>query len=210
MALTPSESRQNTTFPSSSGTAHGYLALPPSGRGPGVIVIREWWGLDHIAGVCDRLAGEGFVALAPDLDGGTTSTTPRRPGGLMMELPVEQAAADLGPSRRLLLGHEAVTSTTVGAVGFCMGGGFVLLLAAQQAAAVPSYGVGPAVPDTFKGLTAAVLGHYGERDDFYPADQAARRSSRSARSRGAEVTHYYDAGHAFTTPGTPSTTTRTR
>ena len=53
------------------GTAHGYLATPPGGSGPGVIVIQEWWGLtEHIADVADRLAAEGFVALAPDLFGG--------------------------------------------------------------------------------------------------------------------------------------------
>ncbi len=57
--------------------------------------------------------------------------------------------------------------------------------------------MGPAVPDTFKGLTAAVLGHYGERDDFYPADQARAQEQQIREESGAEVTHYYDAGHAF-------------
>ena len=66
---------QNVTFdlPTKDGdrTGHGYLALPASGKGPGVIVIQEWWGLvDHIKDVCDRLADLGFVALAPDLYGG--------------------------------------------------------------------------------------------------------------------------------------------
>ena len=65
-----------------------------------------------------------------------------------------------------------------------MGGGFVLLLAAQEgdrvSAAVPFYGVGPAVPDTYRGLTAAVQGHYGEKDEFYPVDP--RRRSRRSRS----------------------------
>ena len=61
-------------FPSNGDTASGYLAVPASGQGPGVIVIQEWWGLvPHIRDVCDRFAAEGFVALAPD------STTARRP-----------------------------------------------------------------------------------------------------------------------------------
>ena len=48
--------------------SQGYLAEPSSGGGPGVIVIQEWWGLvDHIKDVSDRLASEGFVALAPDM-----------------------------------------------------------------------------------------------------------------------------------------------
>jgi carboxymethylenebutenolidase len=201
--MTEHESRQNTSFPSEGGQAHGYLALPPSGSGPGVVVIQEWWGLtDHIADVTDRLAAEGFVALAPDLFGGRTTHDADEAGQLMSELPVEQAARDLGGAVDFLLGHEAVTSSTVGAVGFCMGGGFVLLLAVQQdgrvSAAVPYYGVGPAVPSTFEGLTAAVQGHYGERDDFYPADDARAQAEQIRRESGAEVEfHFYDAGHAF-------------
>ncbi len=198
-----SPSRQNTTFPSGTGTAHGYLALPESGSGPGVIVIQEWWGLtDHIADVCDRLAGEGFVALAPDLYGGRTTHDADEAGSIMMSLPVEESARDLGGAVDFLLASEAVTSSKVGAVGFCMGGGFVLLLAAQQGdkvgAAVPFYGVGPGVPEQFSGLTASVLGHYGERDDFYPADAARAQEQQIRTESGADVTfHFYDAAHAF-------------
>jgi carboxymethylenebutenolidase len=201
--MADSGSRQNTTFPSGGGTAHGYLALPAAGSGPGVVVIQEWWGLtDHIADVCDRLAGEGFVALAADLYGGRTTHDADEAGELMMSLPVDQAARDLGGAVDFLLGHEAVTSSSVGAVGFCMGGGFVLLLAAQQGqkvgAAVPYYGVGPAVPQTYTGLTAAVQGHYGERDDFYPADDARRQAEQIRAESGADVEfHLYPAGHAF-------------
>jgi len=201
--MTENASRQNTSFPSGGGQAHGYLAVPPSGSGPGVVVIQEWWGLtDHIADVTDRLAAEGFVALAPDLFGGRTTHDADEAGQLMTELPVEQAARDLGGAVDFLLGHDAVTSSTVGAVGFCMGGGFVLLLATQQdgrvSAAVPYYGVGPAVPKTYEGLTAAVQGHYGERDDFYPADDARAQAEQIRRESGAEVEfHFYDAAHAF-------------
>ena len=195
--------RQNTTFASNGGEAHGYLALPPSGSGPGVIVIQEWWGLtDHIADVTDRLAAEGFVALAPDLFGGKVAHDADEAGRLMSELPVDRAARDLAGAVDYLLGHDAVTSSKVGAIGFCMGGGFVLMLAAQQGdkigAAVPFYGVGPGVPDTFTGLTAAVQGHYGERDDFYPVDQARQQEEQIRRESGAEVEFfYYPAGHAF-------------
>jgi carboxymethylenebutenolidase len=201
--MADNESRQNTTFPSGGGTAHGYLAVPQQGSGPGVVVIQEWWGLtDHIADVCDRLAGEGFVALAPDLFGGKVAHDADEAGRLMGELPVDQAARDLGGAVDFLLQHEAVTSSQVGAVGFCMGGGFVLLLAAQQGekvgAAVPFYGVGPAVPQTYTGVRAAVQGHYGEKDDFYPVD-AARAQERQIRAEsGASVEFfYYPAGHAF-------------
>jgi carboxymethylenebutenolidase len=195
--------RQNVTFPSNGNQAHGYLATPASGSGPGVIVIQEWWGLtDYIAGVADRLAAQGFVALAPDLYGGKTTHDSDEAGSLMMSLPVEQAALDLAGAVDFLVGHEAVTSTNVGAIGFCMGGGFVLMLAAQQgervAAAVPFYGVGPAVPATYAGVTAAIQGHYAENDDFSPADAAREQADQIRTESGAEVEYFfYPAGHAF-------------
>lgn len=195
--------RQNTTFASGGGTAHGYLALPESGSGPGVIVIQEWWGLtDHIASVCDRLAAEGFVALAPDLFGGRTTHDADEAMSLLVSLPVDEAARDLGGAVDFLLAHEGVTSDRLGAVGFCMGGGFVLLLAAQQGdkigAAVPFYGVGPGVPSSFAGLTAAVQGHYALRDEMYPVDAARAQEQQIRDESGAEVEFfYYDAGHAF-------------
>lgn len=195
--------RQNVSFASGGGQAHGYLAVPASGSGPGVVVVQEWWGLDdHVAHVVDRLADEGFVALAPDLFGGRVAHDADQAGKLMSELPVDESARALGGAVDFLLGHEAVTSAAVGTVGFCMGGGFVLLLAAQQgdrvAAAVPFYGVGPAVPDAYQGLTAAVLGHYGEQDDFYPVADARRQEQQIRDETGAEVEFcYYPAGHAF-------------
>ncbi len=67
-------------FPSNGSEGQGYLAVPPSGTGPGVIVIQEWWGLvPHIEDVCDRLAAAGFVALAPDLYRGKRRPSPTRP-----------------------------------------------------------------------------------------------------------------------------------
>ncbi len=178
--------RQNVTFTSNGGQAHGYLATPAGGTGPGVIVIQEWWGLtDHIADVADRLAAEGFVALAPDLFGGSVAHDADEAGRLMTELPVDRAAQDLAGAVDYLLAHDGVTGEKVGAVGFCMGGGFVLMLAAQQGdkirAAVPFYGVGPAVPSTYTGLTAAVQGHYGEKDDFYPVEQAKAQEQQIAQ-----------------------------
>jgi carboxymethylenebutenolidase len=195
--------RQNVTFPSNGNEAHGYLALPATGSGPGVIVIQEWWGLtDYIARVADALAAEGFVALAPDLYGGKTTHDADEAGSLMMGLPVEQAALDLAGAVDFLLGHEAVTSRQLGAIGFCMGGGFVLMLAAQQgqriAAAVPFYGVGTAVPEAYAGLTASVQGHYAENDDFFPADKAREQAEQIRTESGADVEYFfYPAGHAF-------------
>lgn len=195
--------RQNVTFPSNGNEAHGYLAVPASGTGPGVVLIQEWWGLDdHMAEVADRLAGEGFVVLAPDLYGGRVTHDADEAGAMLGSLPVEDAVRDLSGAVDFLLTHDAVTSQSVGAVGFCMGGGFVLRLAAQEgdriAAAVSFYGVGPAVPQTYAGLTAAVQGHYGEQDEMYPVAQAYQQEEQIRYESGAEVTFfYYPAGHAF-------------
>ncbi|ANY08622.1 dienelactone hydrolase family protein [Pseudonocardia sp. HH130630-07] len=194
---------QNVTFPSGGSIAHGYLALPDSGSGPGVVVVQEWWGLtDHIVDVTDRLAAEGFVALAPDLYGGRTTHDSDEAGRLMSELPVQQAATDLGGAVQYLLDHDAVTSATVGAVGFCMGGGFVLVLAAQQphkvGAAVPFYGVLGEDYPSFGQLTAAVQGHFGRDDEMADPESVRGLAERIERESGrAPEFHEYPAGHAF-------------
>ena len=194
---------QNVTFRSNGGTAHGYLAVPDGGRGPGVVVIQEWWGLtSHIADVANRLAAEGFVALAPDLYGGTTTHDADEAGKLMQQLPVDQAARDLGGAVGYLLDHDAVTSSKVGVVGFCMGGGFVLVLAAQQGdrvgAAVPFYAVlGEPYPD-FDNLSAPVLGHFGEQDDFHSPEQVRELAATIEQQSGQQPDfRFYPAGHAF-------------
>ncbi len=194
---------QNVTFPANGSTAHGYLALPPSGSGPGVVVIQEWWGLtSHVADVADRLATEGFVALAPDLFGGSTTHDATEAGQLMQDLPVQRAARDLGGAVDYLLAHDAVIGPKVGAVGFCMGGGFVLVLAAQQGdkigAAVPFYGVlGEEYPG-FENLTAPVLGHFGEQDGMATPDVVRELAATiEAQSGRRPDFRLYPAGHAF-------------
>lgn len=196
-------SLQNVTFSSNGNTAHGFLALPDSGRGPGVVVIQEWWGLtSHIADVTNRLAAQGFVALAPDLYGGTTTHDADEAGRLMQELPVQGAARDLGGAVDYLLGHEAVTSSKVGAVGFCMGGGFVLVLAAQQGdkigAAVPFYGVLGEDYPSFANLSAPLLGHFGQQDEMAPPEAVQQLADRIEQESGARPDfRIYPAGHAF-------------
>ncbi|MCM3688670.1 dienelactone hydrolase family protein [Kocuria rosea] len=199
---------QNVTFPSAEGRAHGYLAVPDSGRGPGVVVVQEWWGLtDHIRDVADRLAAEGFVALAPDLYGGSITHDGAEAAEMMARLPEEEGARLLSGAVDFLLAHEAVTSSTVGAVGFCMGGGFVLALAAEQGgrvgAAVPFYGVGQGLPDAYHGVSACVQGHYGREDAAYPVEKAQALEEQIRHESSAPVVefHYYDAPHAFHNDG---------
>ena len=88
-------------FPSNGRTTKGYLATPAQGKGPGVLVLQEWWGLvGHIKNVCDRFAAEGFSALAPDMYHGKTATEPDEAGKLFMALNIGQAEKDLrGASR---------------------------------------------------------------------------------------------------------------
>ena len=199
-------------FPANGDTARGYLARPKSGAGPGVIVIQEWWGLvPQIKGVCDRLAAEGFVALAPDLFHGDIAehTEMAKAGRLMEELPPERAARDMSAAVDHLLDVDGVTGTAVGVVGFCMGGMLSLLLAVNEgdriAAAVPFYGapLGDAAPD-WSGLTAPVRGHFAGNDDFFPAEAILELES-SLRSLGKDVTFtmHPGTGHAFTNEHNP-------
>ena len=162
---------ETVSFPSNGGTANGYLAMPASGSGPGVLVIQEWWGLvPHICDIAERLASSGFVALAPDLYHGEMATEPDGAGKLMMGLNVQEAAKDLSGAVDFL--NEKSTGSGIGVIGFCMGGGLALVLACQRPDAVkavaPFYGVIPwssARPDWSK-LEGVLEGHYAENDDF--------------------------------------------
>ncbi|KAA0929684.1 MULTISPECIES: dienelactone hydrolase family protein [Streptomyces] len=205
---TGAPAHQNVTFPSGGTTAHGYLALPPAGRGPGVIVIQEWWGLtDHIADVTERLAKEGFVALAPDLYGGNVAHESSEALRMMQELPVERGVELLSGAVDHLLAMDEVTSDSVGSVGFCMGGGFVLQQAATDPrvrAAVPFYGGIPGDGPDFSGLKAQIQGHYGERDDSIPLDYLASLGETIREQSGITPEfHVYPAGHAFFNDGRP-------
>lgn len=191
-------------FPSNGTSAEGYLAVPETGRGPGVVVIQEWWGLvDHIKDVCDRFAAEGFVALAPDLYHGESVAEPDEAGRLMMAMELERAGKDLSGAVDAVA--ERSSGSGVGVVGFCMGGGLALMVASQRPdkirAVVPFYGVAPwqgAQPD-YAALTGAVLGHYAERDDF-ASPEVARELEVTLRDSGnSDVTiHVYPGtDHAF-------------
>lgn len=193
-------------FKSNGDTANGYLARPQSGSGPGVLVLQEWWGLvPQIKGVCDRLAAEGFVALAPDLYHGEIAehTEMDKAGELMNAMPPERAARDMGAAIDALLAHPAVTSDRVGVIGFCMGGLLTLMISALQGdrigAAVPYYGYpSPDMAPDWSGLSAPVLAHVAENDVFFPLEGAQALES-ELKDAGKDVTFlvYESAGHAF-------------
>ncbi len=190
-------------FPSNGTTGQGYLAVPSSGSGPGVVVIQEWWGLvDHIEDLCDRFAGEGFVALAPDLYHGGKTTEPDEAGKLMMALKMDKAANDMSGAVDLV--KDKSSGSGVGVVGFCMGGGLALLLGCQRPDAVKAvgafYGLIPweaAQPDWSK-MTAAVQGHYAEKDDFAgPSAVGKLVQELGEAGKELEVYLYPGAEHAF-------------
>ena len=103
----------------------GYLARPAGdGPWPGVVVVQEWWGLnDNIRDTADRLANEGFVALAPDLYYGHTAHEPDEARKLAMGLEYPAAMRVLQTAVDYLIGLDSVAPKRVGLVGFCMGGG---------------------------------------------------------------------------------------
>ncbi len=196
-------------FSSNGGTASGYLALPEGRRGPGVIVVQEWWGLDSgIKEMADRLAAAGFVALAPDLYHGELAghTEMDKAGELMQALPPERAARDMSGAVDYLAEHDATTSDGIGVMGFCMGGMLTFLLAAQRpdriVAAVPFYGFpqGDGQPD-YRDIEASIQGHMAEHDDFFPPDAAHALEAR-LRDMGKDVTLtvHPGSGHAFMAP----------
>jgi carboxymethylenebutenolidase len=189
-------------FPTSAGSAPGYLAAPSAGHGPATIVMQEWWGLDdHIRSICDRLAGDGFFALAPDLYRGETTTQPSEAEQKMMALNMEQAEQDMCGAAEHLKAQAGVEGDGVGAIGFCLGGGLSVWAAAtcpQITASVSYYYVMPHGRPDFSKLKGPVLGHFGTADAFIPVD-TAKELEGEINDAGAEASfHFYEgAGHAF-------------
>ncbi|MCY4662214.1 MAG: dienelactone hydrolase family protein [Acidobacteria bacterium] len=189
-------------FAANGKTAGGYLATPASGSGHGVIVIQEWWGLvRHVKDVADRFAGEGFVALAPDLYHGRSTTSPDEAGKLMMALEIDRAERDLRGAIDFLLARDDVAGERVGTAGFCMGGQLSLFAACANAkvgACVDFYGIHPNVTPDLASLQAPVLGFFAERDGFV-TPEAARKLESDLRAAGkeAEITIFDGADHAF-------------
>lgn len=183
----------------------GYLSTPAMGAGPGLVVIQEYWGLvPHVEDLCDRFAAEGFSALAPDLFRGATATEPDEAGKLMMALNLEQAAKDLGAAVGHLRSSPAVRGDGLGVVGFCMGGGLAMMLAALRPddidACVAFYGLIPwesAQPDWSR-LDAPVQGHFGEEDELFSPDKVHELEATLDKAGKPSDFHLYaGAGHAF-------------
>jgi carboxymethylenebutenolidase len=177
------------------------LAEPAAANnnGYGVAVIQEWWGLnDHVKDVAERFAREGFTAIAPDLYHGKVTKSPDEAGKLLMALNIAQAEKDLRGAVTYLKG---LTGSAVGVVGFCMGGALSLYAACTNAkdvgACVVYYGGHPKVQYDFDKLTAPVLAHWAEDDDFANATAAKIEPELKKRGKKYEFHRYPGTKHAF-------------
>jgi carboxymethylenebutenolidase len=196
-------SGEMVSFKSNGHDAQGYLALPATGKGKGVIVIQEYWGLvPHIKDVAERFAAAGFVALAPDLYHGKTTKEPDEAGKLMMAMKVSEAERDLRGAINYLAALPAVSSKKVGTVGFCMGGALSLYAAGHNpetvGACVIFYGGHPSVIVDVKELAAPVLGLYAEKDGFATPENARKLEvDLKAHGKSIEIHIYPGVDHAF-------------
>lgn len=185
--------------------AHGYLAVPEAGSGPGVIVIQEWWGMvPHIRDVVLRLAAEGFVALAVDHYRGAMTTEPDEAQKLMMGLRIADVAADLAAAADFLVDRSEVSEPGIRATGFCMGGGLALLAPTvsdrilKAAAFYPAMPWPDYAPDWSRYAGRAAIVHKAESDESWAGPAIAEYASAIAGHGGSiEVFEYQGSEHAF-------------
>jgi len=186
-----------------------YLARPAGDApAPAVLVIQEAFGLnDHIKDVTRRVAGEGYVALAPDLywHGGKGRTVRydqlAEAIGLMQSLKDAEIVADLGSAIGHLEKQPFMRADRIGITGFCMGGRVSYLAACELAdkikACVPYYGGGIPVDKTAK-LRCPVLAFFGEKDAFIPLESVEQLKAEGKRlGKSVEVVVYPGADHGF-------------
>ncbi|HEX8170862.1 MAG TPA: dienelactone hydrolase family protein [Thermoanaerobaculia bacterium] len=194
---------ERVSFPSNGHTCEGYFAAPPSGKGPAVVVIQEWWGLvPHIEDLVERFAAEGFVAIAPDLYHGKKTKSPDDAMKLLMELDADRAVKEIAGAGAYALQRPECSSTKYGVVGFCMGGALAQYTATSDpehvGATASFYGGFKKVEMQWENLRAPLLLIYGEDDKGVPAS-GGRELAQKLRDMGKEVelAIYPGADHAF-------------
>jgi len=179
-----------------------YVTAPQSGKGPGVMVLQEWWGLnENVTSICDRFADAGFIALAPDLYHGRSATAPDEAGRLMMALNIEDTAEDLVRAAEYLLSQKACTSKEIGVIGFCMGGQLALYagsLSEKVGAIADFYGIHPNVKPDYSKIKAPVLGIFAEKDEFVNP-QVVRKLESDLKQAGVPTDFeiFKNVHHAF-------------
>ena len=185
----------------------GYLALPPSGRGPALVLWQEIFGVnEHIRAVARQYALDGFVVLAPDtfwrqaprVELGYEGADRERALALMQGYGAADALADIGAAVKTLR-CRAELSGGVGSFGYCMGGRLAYLAAATAGvdAAVAFYGGGIHTElERAAAITCPVQFHYAEHDDHIPLE-AVERVRAAVAGKDAEVHVYPGAMHGF-------------
>ncbi|MCU1502249.1 MAG: putative hydrolase [Ilumatobacteraceae bacterium] len=179
----------------------------------GVVVAQEAFGVNgHIVDICDRLAAEGWLAVAPHLFHRSGDPTfgyddIAKVMPVMQKLQADEVLADVDDALAHLAG-AGVPLTATGVVGFCMGGTVALHTATQRdiGAAVTFYGGGvtqgrfgfPAMVDAAAKLRCPWLGLFGDLDTGIPVDEVeALRAAAATSSHVTEIVRYPDAGHGF-------------
>jgi carboxymethylenebutenolidase len=197
---------KSVSYKSGDETVSGILYTPPgSGPFPALIVIHEWWGLnDWVKQQAEKLAGEGYVALAVDLYRGKVADNPDLAHELMRGVPEDRATRDLRAAYDFLASLPNVKKNRIGSIGWCMGGGYSLDVALAEphlAATVINYGHLATEPSELKKINAPMLGLFGGQDrGITPEDVKKFQQDMEQLGKKIEVTIYPDAGHAFENP----------
>jgi carboxymethylenebutenolidase len=197
---------KNVSYKSGDETVSGVL-YTPAGKGPfpALIVIHEWWGLnDWVKEQAAKLADQGYESLAVDLYRGKVATTPDEAHQIMRGVPEDRAKRDLHAAFEFLASQPSVKKDRIGAIGWCMGGGYALDVALQEptlAAAVINYGHLATDPEALKKINAPILGLFGGQDKGITPDDVHKFGD-TLDKMGKQITVkiYDDAGHAFENP----------
>jgi carboxymethylenebutenolidase len=198
--------QQPVTFPSGDSTAQALLYLPQgAGPHPALVVIHEWWGLnDWVKQEAAGYAAKGYVTLAVDLYRGKVAADPELAHELSRGLPQDQGVRDLTAAVAWLQSRKDVKPDRIGAVGWCMGGGYALQLAiaspALRAVAI-NYGSLATDKAALGQIHAAVLGNFGGQDHGIPPDAVhAFEAAMQSIGKPVDAKIYPQAGHAFENP----------
>ena len=198
--------QKNVTYKSGNETVNAVL-FTPDGNGPfpALVVIHEWWGLnDWVKEQAQKLAGQGYETLAIDLYRGKVATTPEEAHEIMRGVPEDRANRDLLAAYDYLASQANVNKNKIGAIGWCMGGGYALDLALAQpklAVAVINYGHLATDDAQLKKINAKILGIFGGQDRGIPPDSVRTFEQQLKKlGKSIEIKIYPDAGHAFENP----------